>query len=346
MAIDFKKLQQSLQKGQYAPVYLVDGEEPYYLDIITDFFEEKILQPHERDFNLTVFYGKDAQWVDVVNACRRFPMFAERQVVILKDAAQMKDLGELVPYLEQPSPTTIFLIEHRFKKVDGRSKLPKVVDKTGVVFTSNKIKDEALPDWIMEYCGTHGITVHFNEAQMLAGYLGNDLQKIVNEIEKVRLNLQPGESELTPQLIQKYIGISKEYNVLGFPDALTSGNKEQLYKMLGYFIESPKNAPPPLLIGILCNHFEKMYLQHHAQGRNVNEIAAALGLSDKMAWKAKEYLQRPRYSLQQVEACLQVIAAWSGKFVGIQSKVSDVDWLKEFTARIELILEGVPVPTA
>lgn len=344
MAIDFKKLQQSLKSGQYAPVYLIDGEEPYYLDIITEYFEDKILQPHERDFNLTVFYGKDANWVDVVNACRRFPMFSERQVVILKDAAQMKDLNELVSYVEIPSPTTIFLIEHRFKKVDGRSKLPKAVDKLGVVFTSNKLRDEALPDWIIGYCEGHGIKLQPNEAQMLADYLGNDLQKIANEIEKVRLNLQPGETELTPQLIQKYIGISKEYNVFGFPDALTGGNKGQLYKMLGYFIASPKSAPPPLLVGILYNHFEKMYLQHYAQGKNINEIAAAVGLTEKTAWKAKEYLQRPRYSLQQVEDCLKTLAEWSGRFVGIKDNIGDAEWLKEFTARMELILEGHPVP--
>jgi DNA polymerase-3 subunit delta len=342
MALDFKKLLQSLQKGQFAPVYLIDGEEPYYIDIITDFFEEKILQSHEKDFNLTVFYGKDANWVDVVNACRRFPMFAERQVVILKDAAQMKDLGELVNYVELPSPTTIFLIEHRFKKVDGRSKLPKVVDKLGVLFTSNKIKDEALPDWITEYCESHGLKVHFNEAQMLAGYLGNDLQKIANEIEKVRLNLQPGETELTPQLIQKYIGISKEYNVFGFPDALTSGNKEQLYKMLSYFISSPKSAPPPLLVGVLYNHFEKMYVQHFTAGKSPAQIASEMGLKNE--WAAKAYVGRPQYSLAQIEECLQTLAEWSGKFVGIHSNVSDVDWLKEFTARIELILAGVPVP--
>lgn len=342
MALDFKKLLQSLQKGQYAPVYLIDGEEPYYIDIVTDFFEEKILQPHEKDFNLTVFYGKDASWVDVVNACRRFPMFAERQVVILKDAAQMRDLGELVSYVEHPSSTTIFLIEHRFKKVDGRSKLPKVVDKLGVLFTSNKIKDETLPDWISEYCEGHGLKVHFNEAQMLAGYLGNDLQKIANEIEKVRLNLQPGETELTPQLIQKYIGISKEYNVFGFPDALTSGNKEQLYKMLSYFISSPKSAPPPLLIGVLYNHFEKMYVQHFTAGKNPAQIASELGLKNE--WAAKAYTGRPRYSLPQIEECLQTLAEWSGKFVGINSNIGDADWLKEFTARIELILEGVPTP--
>lgn len=334
--VDYKKLLNSLEKGAYSPVYLIDGEEPYYLDIITAFFEERLLQPHERDFNLTIFYGKDASWVDVMNACRRFPMFAERQVVILKDAAQMKDLGELTSYATHPSPTTILLIEHRFKKADGRSKLVTIATKDYVRFTSDKIREEAVPDWILGYAEGHGLRMHHNEAQMLAGYLGNDLQKIVNEIEKVRINLKEGETELTPALIQKFIGISKEYNAFGYPDALTSGDKEALYKMLAYIIANPKSAPVPLLVGILYNHFEKMYVQHFTAGKSAKEIAALLHLKNE--WAAKAYLGRPKFSLPQIEEALQTIAAWSGKFVGVDSRISDVEWLKEFTARMEIIL--------
>jgi DNA polymerase-3 subunit delta len=333
---DHKKLLQALQKGQYAPVYLIDGEESYYLDIITTYFEEKILQPHERDFNLTVIYGKDAEWVDVVNACRRFPMFAERQVVILKDAAQILELSEQTAYEDQTAPTTVFLIEHRFKKIDGRSKLPKAIDKTGVHFTANKLKDNEIPHWIQAYGDEHGLHIGVREADTLAAYLGNDLQKIANEIEKVRINMEPGEAELTPKLIQKYIGISKEYNVFGFPEALTSGNKEQLYKMLSYFIASPKSAPVPLLVGVLYNHFEKMYVQHYSAGKSAAQNAEALKLKNE--WAARAYTGRPPYTQAQIEECLQTIAEWSGKFVGIRSNVRDADWLKEFTARMELIL--------
>ncbi len=334
---DFKKLMQSLRKGQYAPLYIIDGEESYYLDKVTDYFENHILQPAERDFNLTVMYGKDADWVEVVNACRRFPMFAERQVVILKDAAQMRTLGELVGYAEHPSPTTIFLIEHRLKKIDGRGKLAKVIDKAGVHFTAGKLKDGDIAHWIQGYGEEHGLQIAPKEAETLAAYLGNDLQKIANEIEKVRINMEPGETALSAQLIQKHIGISKEYNVFSFPEALTSGNKDQLYKMLSYFLASPKSAPVPLLVGVLYNHFEKMYVQHYAAGKSAGEVASLLKLKNE--WAAKSYVERPKYSLAQVEECLQLLAEWSGKFVGINSRVSDVEWLKEFTARIELILE-------
>ena len=163
MTADFKKILQSLQQKQYAPVYLIDGEEPYYLDLLTQYFEEKILQPGERDFNLMVLYGKEVSWADVVNACRRFPMFAERQVVILKDAAQMRDLGELAGYVEKPSPTTVFLVEHRFKKADGRSKLVKFAKEKGCYFTSEKIKDEQVPSWIQTYGEQIGFRVGHRE---------------------------------------------------------------------------------------------------------------------------------------------------------------------------------------
>lgn len=335
-SVDFNKLISSLKNGKYAPVYVIDGEEPYFLDVVTAYFEEHILVPHERDFNLTIVYGKEAEWMDVVNACRRFPMFAERQLVILKDAAQMKSLNELAGYLEHPAPTTVFLIEHRGKKVDGRSKFGKLAAKDAVYFSASKLKDSDIPHWIQGYGQDHGLKIGQQEAELLAGYLGNDLQKIVNEVEKVRLNMAPGSNELTPQLIQKYIGISREFNVFGFPEALTGGNKDQLYRMLNYFIANPKNAPVPLLVGTLYNHFEKMYVQHFTAGKSASEIASMLKLRNE--YSAKHYMNRPVYSLPQIEECLKVIAEWSGKFVGIRSTVSDVEWYKEFTARIGAIL--------
>ncbi len=150
MNADFKKILASLQTRQYAPVYLIDGEEPFYLDIITEAFEN-ILPPAERDFNMTILYGKDTEWADVVNACRRFPMFADKQVVILKDAAQLKGFNELAGYLEHPSLSTIFLIENRFKKADGRSKVIKYAKEKGHYFTSDKVRDEQMPQWIQNY---------------------------------------------------------------------------------------------------------------------------------------------------------------------------------------------------
>ncbi len=338
MTAELKKLFQSLQLRQFAPVYLIDGEEAYYLDLITNYFENQVLSPAERDFNLTVLYGKDAEWADVLNACRRFPMFAEKQVVILKDAASLKgDSGEnkglnsLISYIEKPSPSTVFLIEHAGKKVDGKTRFSKRVKEKGVCFTSDKIKDDNIPQWIQ----AHGKDIDFHigqrESEMLGSYLGNDLQRIVNEIEKVRINV-PGEKELTAQIIQKYIGISKEYNVFEFPEALTSGDKDKLYRMLTYFLANPKAAPMPLLIGSFYNHFNRLYQANFLRGKTDKEAAAALGISP---WLVKNILTSAQHwPLQRVERCMLLLGKYSTMAVGIKNTSNDRELLKEMVGQM------------
>lgn len=331
---DFNSIVADIRNNKLAPVYLLDGEEPYYLDLLVGQFEE-LLPPAERDFNLMTLYGKDSDWADVVNACRRFPMFSEKQVVILKDAAQLRGLNELAGYLENPSPTTVFVLEHRFKKADARSKLVKLAKTKGVHFTADKIKDEAVPKWIENFGKTQGWSIGQREAEMLAGYLGNDLQKIANELSKVRLNA-PEEKELSAQLIQRYIGISREYNVFDFPEALTGGNKEKLYQMLTYFIANPKSAPMPLLVGALYNHLERMYRAQFLRGVPEKDALAKIGGNP---YFAKNYLKSaPNFRQDQVERCILTLGDISGAAVGIDSNLKDGELLKELVGKIELIL--------
>jgi DNA polymerase-3 subunit delta len=333
MTTDLKKIQQSIQLKQFAPVYLIDGEEPYYLDKITSWFENDILSPAERDFNLMVLYGKDAEWTDVLNACRRFPMFADKQVVILKDAAGMsaKSFGELTAYVENPSPTTVFLIEHRFKKTDGRSKMVKYAKEKGVYFTSDKIRDEQVPQWIQSYGNEIDLRIGERESQILATYLGNDLQKIVNEIEKVRINI-PGEKALTADLIQKYIGISREYNVFEFPEALTGGDHDKLYRMLAYFLANPKAAPMPLLIGTFYTHFNRLYQANFVRGKSDKEAAAALGVSPYFVKNIMAAAQR--WPLHRVERCMLLLGKYSTMAVGIKNTAGDKELLKEMVGQM------------
>jgi DNA polymerase-3 subunit delta len=332
MNAEFKKIVQTLQSKQYAPVYLIDGEEPYYLDILTEHFEN-ILPPEERDFNLMILYGKDAEWADVVNACRRFPMFSERQVVILKDAGQLRGFNELAGYLENPAPTTIFLIEHRFKKADGRSKVVKLAKEKGIHYTSDKIRDEQVPQWIHGYGKEIDFSIGEREAQVLATYLGNDLQKIVNEIEKARINV-PGEKVLSAELIQKYIGVSREYNVFEFPEALTSGDKDKLYRMLAYFVSNPKSAPMPLLIGSFYNHFSKIYQAHFLAGKSDKEMAAALGTYPS---RVREIMgTAKRWPLARVEYCMMLLGKYSTMAVGIDSATHDSELLKEMVGKMDM----------
>ncbi len=338
MTAELKKLFQSLQLRQFAPVYLIDGEEPYYLDQITDYFENQVLSPAERDFNLTVLYGKDAEWAEVLNACRRFPMFAEKQVVILKDAASLKgDSGEnkglnsLLSYIEKPSLSTVFLIEHAGKKVDGKTRFSKRVKEKGVCFTSDKIKDDNIPQWIQAHGKDIGFHIGQRESEMLASYLGNDLQRIVNEIEKVRINV-PREKELTQQIIHKYIGISKEYNVFEFPEALTGGDRDKLYRMLTYFLANPKAAPMPLLIGSFYNHFNRLYQANFLRGKTDKEAAAALGISP---WLVKNILTSAQHwPLHRVERCMLLLGKYSTMAVGIKNTSSDRELLKEMVGQM------------
>lgn len=333
--MDYKKILQSLEQKKYAPVYLIDGEETYYLDIITDYFEEKILAPSERDFNLLVLYGKDVTAPDVINACRRFPMFAERQVVILKDAAQMKGLNDLVGYLDNPTPSTVFLIEHKFKKVDGRGKLGKVAKDKGVYFTSEKVKDEHMPYWIETYGKEIGFSIGTREAQILATFLGNDLQKVANEIEKVRINV-PDEPTLTVELIQKYIGVSRDYNVFEFSETLTNGDKDKLYRMLSYFVANPKSAPMPLLIGSLYNHFSKIHQGYFVQQMPERDASKALGL---FANRFRDVMAvTKRVPIQNIEYCMMLLGKYSTQAVGIDSNVKDTELLKEMVGKMEMAL--------
>lgn len=331
---DIKKLFQSLKEKKFAPFYLIDGEESFFIDRISEYFENNLLTEAEKDFNLITMYGKDVEWADVVNACRRFPMFAERQVVILKDAAQMRGINELSGYLENPTPTTIFLIEHRFKKVDGRGKLVKIAKEKGFYFTSEKIKEEQLPQWIENYGVEIGFHIGEREAQLLAGYLGNDLQKIANEIEKVRINV-PNEKTLTSDLIQKYIGISREYNVFEFPAALTTRKKDKLYNMLAYFIANPKAAPMPLIIGSFYSHFNTIY-QAQAYAGKEKEMSTSLRLfGDRLrdVMTSAKHLPSPK-----IEMCMNLLADYSAKAVGIDDNTSDSELLKEMIGKLELVV--------
>lgn len=338
MNADYKKIQQTLKTKEYAPVYLIDGEETYYLEQITDFFEHKILSPAEKDFNLTILYGKDATPNDVLNTCKRFPMFAERQVVILKDAANFKGgdkddkgLNALLSYVEKPSPTTILLIEHPFKKADTKTRFVKRVKEKGVHFTSDRIKDESLPDWIERYGADIRFAIARTEAEMLASYLGSDLKKIANEIEKIRINV-PNETKLTAELIQKYIGISKEYNVFDFPNALTATDKVKAYKMLSFFLANSKGAPIQFMVGVLYNHFARLYAAHFVRGKSDKEAAAALGMSPYFIKDITALV--PHWPLHKVERCLLLLAKYNTMSVGINSEASDKELIKEMIGQM------------
>jgi len=180
----------SWKNKEFKPIYWLEGDEDYFIDEVMEYAEKKILSESEAEFNQTIFYGKDANWADIVNACRRYPMFAERQVVLLKEAQQMKDVDKLESYVENPLPSTILVVSYKGKTLDGRQKFSKLIKKKGEVFLSKKMYENQLPGWINSYLHTNGFTIKPKAMALLVDHIGNDLSRIVNEIEKLSLNLK------------------------------------------------------------------------------------------------------------------------------------------------------------
>src|SRR5437868_9570884 len=214
-----EKILADWRKSKFKPVYWLEGEEEYYIDKLVEYAEHQILSEAEAGFNLTVFYGKDADWTAVINACRRYPMFAERQVVLLKEAQQMRDIEKLEPYIDNPLISTIFFVSYKEKKIDGRTKMAKLLKEKGVVLSTKKIYENQLPEWTQELIESKGLSISQKALMLIVDHIGNDLNRIENEIDKISINL--GERKtITEEDIEKYIGVSKDFNVFEFQGAL------------------------------------------------------------------------------------------------------------------------------
>jgi DNA polymerase-3 subunit delta len=328
-------LLKDLAHGKAPLICLADGEEAYDADRITAAYET-LLPEAERDFNLLVLYGKETSVQEVLSSCRRFPMFAEYQVVILRDAAQLSNLNDLASYLENPSPTTRFYIEHRFKKIDGRGKLTALAKKLDHVVHvhSAKLKEDDVPSWIMTYGHTIGFAIGPEEAYLLTSMLGTDLQKIANEIEKIRINV-PEEPALSTALIKKYISAGREYNVFEFPQTFSPKGGQKRYEMLTHFVANPKVAPLVLVLGTFYSHYSRLYNASFVD-EGTPEAAKLLGVPP---FRVKPLVAESRQiGRQRLEDILLLLADTSAQSVGIGSRERESELLREYCARLELIL--------
>lgn len=328
---EVKEILSDLKNGTLKPVYLFDGEEAYYMDLISDEFEEKLLQPHERDFNLTILYGKDSNWTDVVNACRSYPAFADKRLVILKEAAQLKNIQLLEQYIQQPSVSTVLLIAYKYSKLDGRYAMVKTLKKNGGYYTFDKIKDFQIKSWILTYCQEHKLKISDSNANLLGAYLGTDLQKIVNELQKLVINLQPGE-EILAEHIEKYIGISKEYNIYEFSKALLNRNTELAFKIASHFSKNPKESPLVNIVANCYNEFAKLYQVHYLRNNSDDEIAKKIGANP---FFVKDYkLAATRYSIKQTVQAILLLQELNLNAIGVGTSSNNHTLLKEYTAKI------------
>lgn len=276
--MDFKSILSELKGGTYRPVYFLQGEEPYYIDRITHFIEQNAIAETERDFNQTILYGKDTNIAEVLNHAKRYPMMAERQVVIVKEAQHLKkELDQISGYLKQPLETTVLVFNFKYDKLDGRKEVSKLFKKQ-LVFTSDKLKEYRVPDWITGYLQSKGYRIASNASGLLSEFLGNDLSKISGELDKLAI-LVPKETEITPDIIQQNIGISKDFNVFELQNALLKRDVFRANLIVQHFSKNQKNHPAPLVIGQLFALFSKLMKLHFVKNKsNDQEVARTIGV--------------------------------------------------------------------
>jgi DNA polymerase III subunit delta len=320
------------KKKVYKPIYWLEGEEEYFIDKIVDYAEHNILSEAESGFNLTVFYGKDAAWPDVINACRRYPMFSERQVVLLKEGQQMKDIEKLESYIENPLNSTILVVSYKEKKVDGRTKFAKLIKERGVMLSTKKIYENQLPQWTEEIVHSHGYEISRKALMLLVDHIGNDLTRIENEIEKILVNLGKRKT-INEDDIEEFIGISKEFNVFEFQNALGAKDLANCIRIVQYFEANPKAAPIQLIFPNLYTFFSRLYMIHGLNSRDEKTVAASTGINP---FFVKDYLKAAKaYSFPQVEKAILLLNQYNLKSVGVSDiGTEDASLLKEMVYKI------------
>jgi DNA polymerase-3 subunit delta len=276
MAATYEEIISDLKNRIFKPVYFLAGEEPYYIDLITDYIEEKVLAEAEKAFNQMILYGDDTNIPSIIDTARRFPMMASHQVIIIKEAQSLKKLEDLVIYLEKPLLSTILVFSYKYKTLDKRTKLFKTLESYGVYFESARIRDYLIPGWIERYLMTKGIRINPDASAMLTEYLGTDLHKIVNELNKLLITLPEAKPVITTGLIEKNIGISKDYNNFELQKAIGEKNILKANMIVHYFANNPKENPIMLTIASLFGYFSKLLTYHYLTDKSKNNVAAEL----------------------------------------------------------------------
>ena len=320
------------KKKLFKPVYWLEGEEDYYIDLLMNFAEHKILPESEAGFNLSVFYGKDANWSDVVNACMRYPMFAEKQVVLLKEAQQMKELDKLENYIRNPLASTIFIISHKEKTINKTTKLGKFIKKESELFTSEKIRDYKLVEWVTDYLKSQDFTMSSKAIQLLTEHLGSDLSRIVNELEKLTLNLGQRKT-ITEDDIEKFVGVSKEYNAFELQAAMSKKDLVKAIQIIQYFESNPKAVPIQLILPALYSFFSKLYIIF---GMADKTEAALRPLFYNNPYAVKEALATAKmYGYEGIERSLLLLHEYNLKSIGVNSTgTSDASLMKEMVVKM------------
>ena len=329
----YRSIIDNIKKGNISPVYLLGGKEPYFIDKVTGYIEENLLGPGEKDFNLDIFYGIEVDPDRVVAICREFPMMAERRVVIIKEAQKLEKPEVFDEYILNPSPTTVFVMAMKGTAFDKRKKAFNPAKNPHIVLLDAiPVRDTKLPDWILNFTQSSGYKIGQQEARLLAEYLGSDLSKVVMELEKLFISLNSGEA-ITADLIEKNIGISKNYNVFELQNALAERNYQKAARIILYFNDNPKTHPIQMTLAVLNSYFSKLMIYFYTADKNDQALAKALGTKP---YFVKDYRKAARnYPAKKVMEIIRTIREFDTRSKGFETGSSaQKDLYKELLYRI------------
>jgi len=332
MSADFNRILSDLKNRIYHPIYLLSGEEPYFIDLLCDAIENGVLTEDEKGFNQTILYGREVDARTIVEHAKRYPMMASHQVVIVKEAQDIKTIDELSVYAEKPLVSTILVICYKYKKYDKRKSLSKVVEKKGVFFESTKVREDKLPAWITGQAESQGYTLTPKAVAMISDYLGNDLSKVENELKKLYISLPRG-SQITEKIVEANIGISKDYNIFELQNALGARNIVKANRIITYFASNPKDNPLVKNIILLYGYFSKLLIYHSLTDKSNKEVASALSISP---FFVNDYHSAARnYTFEQLTGIISLLREYDLKSKGLDNgSATEEDLTKELIYKI------------
>ncbi len=323
----------SIKNGQVKPIYFLMGEEPYYIDKIANYIEDHLMPEEEKGFNQMVMYGRDTSVDEIISNSKRYPMMAERQVIIVKEAQDLsRTIEKLEAYSENPQPTTTLVVCYKYKKIDKRKKLYKSVAKTGVIFESKRLYENQVADWIQKTLKSNGYAISPKASQMLVEFLGTDLSKIDNELQKLQL-IAPKGTHITPELIEENIGISKDFNNFELRKAIGMRDTLKAHRIINYFSQNTKDNPMVVTVSLLFGYFSQILQYHGIADKSKGNVAKVLKVNPYFV--ADYVLAARNYPMKKVSQIIAYLRETDVKSKGVgATNVPSGDLLKELVVKI------------
>lgn len=330
---DVKSIVTAIKKGDVKPIYFLMGEEAYFIDKISDYIEDNVLQEDEKGFNQMVLYGRDVTIDEIVGNAKRFPMMAEKQVIIVKEAQDLsRTIEQLTDYAENPQPSTVLVLNYKYKKLDKRKKLHKAISKSGIIYENKRLYENQVADWIRKELQSRNYQIAPKAAQMLVEFLGTDLSKIDNELQKLQLVCPEG-TNITPEIIEENIGISKDFNNFELRKAVGEKDSLKAHRIINYFSQNPKDNPMVVTVSLLFSFFSQLLQYHGLQDKSKGNVAKALKVNPYFVGDYATAAQN--YPMKKVSQIVSHLRDADVKSKGVgAANVPQGDLLKELLVKI------------